>query len=305
MLCDGRSAAVRAPLRRPPSSAASSRCPAAGRHLELAATLFEPGAAAAGEAPAGRDRRRHGGEARLLRTVCHLSGRAGPSRPHLRLSRHRRLAPRLAGRLQGAHARLVHPRRAGRARLGAPHLSRSAPSTGSATAWAASPPGSPTTTTWSPASSTSPRSAATGAAWPRPSNSACACSWAPSAPPVVWAKGYFPGELMGGEDMPGPAFLEWMGWCMKPEFLFDDETLPERRNFARLPRSRPLRADRRRPLGHACRRRPHGRALHGQHRPLDLAGDARRSRRAARSATSASSARTCATRCGRPRRSGC
>jgi predicted alpha/beta hydrolase len=51
------------------------------------------------------------------------------------------------------------------------------------------------------------------------------------APPVIWAKGYFPGVLMGGEDLPGPAFLEWMGWCMQPEFLFGDETLPERRHF--------------------------------------------------------------------------
>ena len=51
------------------------------------------------------------------------------------------------------------------------------------------------------------------------------------APPVVWAKGYFPGVLMGGEDLPGPAFLEWMGWCMEPEFLFGDDTLPERRHF--------------------------------------------------------------------------
>jgi predicted alpha/beta hydrolase len=50
-------------------------------------------------------------------------------------------------------------------------------------------------------------------------------------PLVVRAKGYFPGELMGGEDMPGPAYLEWTGWCMKPGFLFDDETLRERRNF--------------------------------------------------------------------------
>jgi predicted alpha/beta hydrolase len=54
------------------------------------------------------------------------------------------------------------------------------------------------------------------------------------APPVVWAKGYFPGVLMGGEDLPGPAFLEWMGWCMEPEFLFGDETLPERRHFPEL-----------------------------------------------------------------------
>jgi predicted alpha/beta hydrolase len=59
-------------------------------------------------------------------------------------------------------------------------------------------------------------------------------------PLVVWAKGYFPGVLMGGEDMPGPAYLEWTGWCMTPGFLFDDATLPERSNFARL--TAPLRA---------------------------------------------------------------
>ena len=59
-------------------------------------------------------------------------------------------------------------------------------------------------------------------------------------PVVVWAKGYFPGVLMGGEDMPGPAYLEWTGWCMTPGFLFDDATLPERANFARL--TAPLRA---------------------------------------------------------------
>lgn len=54
------------------------------------------------------------------------------------------------------------------------------------------------------------------------------------APLVIRAKGYFPGQLMGGEDLPGPAFLEWMRWCMEPEFLFGDETLPERRNFSRF-----------------------------------------------------------------------
>lgn len=53
-------------------------------------------------------------------------------------------------------------------------------------------------------------------------------------PPVVWAKGYFPGVLMGGEDMPGPAYLEWMRWCLTPGFLFDDDTLPEKRNFREL-----------------------------------------------------------------------
>jgi predicted alpha/beta hydrolase len=55
-----------------------------------------------------------------------------------------------------------------------------------------------------------------------------------AAPLVVGALGYFPGKLMGGEDMPGRAFLEWRGWCMTPEFLFADATLPERANFVGL-----------------------------------------------------------------------
>ena len=53
-------------------------------------------------------------------------------------------------------------------------------------------------------------------------------------PLVVRACGYMPGRMMGGEDMPGPAFLEWRGWCMTPGFLFDDDGLAERANFARL-----------------------------------------------------------------------
>jgi predicted alpha/beta hydrolase len=48
------------------------------------------------------------------------------------------------------------------------------------------------------------------------------------------ARGYFPGFILGGEDMPGPAFLEWRRWCMSPGFLFDDPTLPEAANFAGL-----------------------------------------------------------------------
>jgi predicted alpha/beta hydrolase len=39
---------------------------------------------------------------------------------------------------------------------------------------------------------------------------------------------------MGGEDMPGPAFLEWRRWCLSPGFMFDDPTLPEAANFARI-----------------------------------------------------------------------
>lgn len=53
-------------------------------------------------------------------------------------------------------------------------------------------------------------------------------------PFIVRAAGFMPGRLIGGEDMPGPAFLEWRRWCMSPGFLFDDATLPERSNFPRL-----------------------------------------------------------------------
>jgi predicted alpha/beta hydrolase len=54
------------------------------------------------------------------------------------------------------------------------------------------------------------------------------------APPLVHLLGYFPGALMGGENMPGPAFLEWTRWCMMPEFIFGDPTLSEVRHFATL-----------------------------------------------------------------------
>jgi predicted alpha/beta hydrolase len=54
------------------------------------------------------------------------------------------------------------------------------------------------------------------------------------APPLVRLFGYFPGVLMGGENMPGPAFLEWARWCMTREFIFADPTLREVRHFATL-----------------------------------------------------------------------
>jgi predicted alpha/beta hydrolase len=47
------------------------------------------------------------------------------------------------------------------------------------------------------------------------------------APLVIRAVGYLPGWMMGGEDMPGPAFLEWTRWCLDPEFMFGDATLAE------------------------------------------------------------------------------
>jgi predicted alpha/beta hydrolase len=54
------------------------------------------------------------------------------------------------------------------------------------------------------------------------------------APLVIATRGYMPGALMGGEDMPGPAFLEWRQWCLHPDFLFGDDTLPEKAHFERF-----------------------------------------------------------------------
>jgi predicted alpha/beta hydrolase len=55
-----------------------------------------------------------------------------------------------------------------------------------------------------------------------------------AAPPVVRLLGFFPGVLMGGENLPAPAFLEWTRWCMMPDFIFGDPTLSEVRHFATL-----------------------------------------------------------------------
>ena len=52
-------------------------------------------------------------------------------------------------------------------------------------------------------------------------------------PAIARALGYFPGVLMGGEDLPSPAFLEWVRWCMTPDFFMGDDTLPERANLSR------------------------------------------------------------------------
>lgn len=54
------------------------------------------------------------------------------------------------------------------------------------------------------------------------------------APPFVRALGYFPGVLMGSEDLPRDVFLEWAHWVMTPHFLFGDETLTSHRHFATL-----------------------------------------------------------------------
>lgn len=53
-------------------------------------------------------------------------------------------------------------------------------------------------------------------------------------PLVVRAKGKLPGRLLGGVDLPGPVALEWAQWLRAPTMFFDDATLPERANFAKV-----------------------------------------------------------------------
>jgi predicted alpha/beta hydrolase len=46
--------------------------------------------------------------------------------------------------------------------------------------------------------------------------------------------GYFPGRLLGGEDLPKGVALEWSRWCRSREFLFGDESLAEKAHFDRF-----------------------------------------------------------------------
>jgi len=49
---------------------------------------------------------------------------------------------------------------------------------------------------------------------------------------TTYTLGYFPGHLIGGEDLPKGVALEWADWCLTPGFLFSDDTLHEKRHFA-------------------------------------------------------------------------
>ena len=108
------------------SSAASSTIPAVdGR--QLAATLFEPPQPARRRAPLTVIGAGSGGTAAATTRASppiwpSTAARRSPSTIAASAAR---AAASLKGS-QGAHARLVHPRRAGRARLGAAHLSRAA-----------------------------------------------------------------------------------------------------------------------------------------------------------------------------------
>ena len=273
---------------------------------QLAATLFEPAAAPAADAPlvviapAVGDPRRY-----YARFAAYLAER-GP--PVLTFD-YRGIGGSRRGSLKGSPVRMRDwcildvPGVLAWARA---HLSASGRSTGSATAWAASPPASPTTTSLI---ARQLNVATLSGYWGRmaaPERYRVRRADGLRSPPVVVrAMGYFPGVLMGGEDMPGPAFLEWTRWCMTPEFLFGDATLPERSNFAQLHARRC--AASRSPTTPGARRPPSATwpsisppastARSGGSRPPKPASP--------RSATSASSARRCATRCGRRRGLAC
>ncbi len=229
--------------------------------IELAATLFEPAGIAASRRPADRHRLRRRRPEPLLRALRRLPGRPRPSRADLRLSRHRSVAARLAARLAHPHARLVRHRHAGRDRLGRPHLSRPA------LHWIGhSLGGFATGLAHNNTRIARQLSVATlSGYWGRmssPERYRVRFLMGSVAPIVVRLAGYFPGWLMGGEDMPGPAFLEWTRWCMEPEFIFGDPTLTEVSIPRPVPRPHPLRPDRGRRLGHAGRRRAPCQPLH-------------------------------------------
>jgi predicted alpha/beta hydrolase len=50
-------------------------------------------------------------------------------------------------------------------------------------------------------------------------------------PAMVNTLGYLPAGVGLGDGVTRGVFLEWAGWCMKPGYLFDDETLTSRANF--------------------------------------------------------------------------
>jgi predicted alpha/beta hydrolase len=52
-------------------------------------------------------------------------------------------------------------------------------------------------------------------------------------PLIARTLGYLPGAIGLGDGLPRDVFLEWAGWCLKPNYLFDDPTLDTLANFPR------------------------------------------------------------------------
>jgi predicted alpha/beta hydrolase len=52
-------------------------------------------------------------------------------------------------------------------------------------------------------------------------------------PLIARTLGYLPGGIGLGDGLPRDAFLEWAGWCLKPNYLFDDPTLETLANYPR------------------------------------------------------------------------
>ena len=49
--------------------------------------------------------------------------------------------------------------------------------------------------------------------------------------PLTRMLGYMPGKVGLGMDLPKDAFLQWVGWVMRPGYLFDDAKLEALQNF--------------------------------------------------------------------------
>jgi predicted alpha/beta hydrolase len=52
-------------------------------------------------------------------------------------------------------------------------------------------------------------------------------------PLIARTLGYLPGGIGLGDGLPRDVFLEWAGWCLKPNYLFDDPTLETLANYPR------------------------------------------------------------------------
>lgn len=50
--------------------------------------------------------------------------------------------------------------------------------------------------------------------------------------PIAKLRGYMPGWLFGGADLPKGVFLQWARWTANPRYVFDEKTLPALGNFA-------------------------------------------------------------------------
>lgn len=79
---------------------------------------------------------------------------------------------------------------------------------------------------------------ATGAAWsgymPFGERIKVELLWNLIGPPATGIKGYLPGKLWGGEDLPLGVYRDWNRWSHRPHYFFDDETVAMQPMFDRV-----------------------------------------------------------------------